>query len=242
MAKTRAASRSRVRAGERDPGWAGAWYVRVAVLVLVAVIALLVVILLGGGARADKLREYDAALFEAQRHFLKHFDPGSETNLIDAHRRFADGDLPPDRLDELAATWERDFAEARDGVRELDPSTPIGIPPTPDELIQASWFIAEGLEAWRGVAGMYPGAAALRRAADRASGALRVDLLERLDELLEQITGWQLRASNLHELGARQVLNLRQQWGVEAAPQVRPAAPRAGVGGRGGSPGAPGRR
>jgi hypothetical protein len=189
----------------------------------------------GKVSRANALEDYDQELFAAQRLLLQHTQSGAPQSIAPGgmFQQFAAGQVDAKNLRAAATAWQKDFQTAATNVRALDP---------PDELRDANEMIAQGIDAYLGVARF---SEVLIRQKELVSGATskkqRTALEQQLQLVLAQAEDARARADALVREGSGRVSALKRAWGVgpaEASPS--PGAP--GLGGEipGGIPGLPG--
>lgn len=171
----------------------------------------------GRVTRADDLRAYDRKLLDAKRSFLAHSAADAQSSIITIPRQFATKKISPQALLASAEEWKADFAKARDAVRALKPV---------DELRSANGIIANGIQEYADIAGLYAAVAQERQLEDVVDTKKEKDKIEahvqlQLTHLQEMLTNAQSTVdSGMAEVGA-----LKLAWGVKSA---QPAAP-AGV-------------
>ncbi|HEX9774787.1 MAG TPA: hypothetical protein VGB83_04310 [Actinomycetota bacterium] len=178
-------------------------------LVAALAIALIVVIsVLGQTGRSRALRAYDADLREAIALFEATLSPTAPQSFASLPQRFTQGQVTPAELQEAASEWESNFAAAAGGVRALNP---------PVELEAAQNDIAQALDFYATIAGLYGLLAEHKLIADDATGNLAERLQTQSETLTRRIEEASGRASALYGAGLGAVEELKSHWGVPAA-------------------------
>ena len=159
--------------------------------------------------RNNDLRAYDRSLTAALRPFQKHNEQGSPTNLADNVRQIGSGALTAKQITDLTASWETDFAAARDAVGKLDP---------PDELALANTMYAEALDDYVGIARLAKAIADERALASRIDGrALKAAADKQVTALQSSLQEWQGRADKRRTEALAAINALKSDWGVGEA-------------------------
>lgn len=175
-------------------------------------------------SRSGSLRAYARGLQEVQGSIFARLSPGSDTNLFALAEDFKTGKISATRFREVARTWERDLAAARDALcpgaapwsttaqhcarRPLDP---------PGPLIQANELIARAFDMYRGVAHLYVLAAThqMRLVDPETDPGRRARLQEHVNALLRDALLWRQRADEIYDAGWQQIQRLHAAWGGE---------------------------
>lgn len=172
-------------------------------------------------SRSHALRVYDRALQRAQGPLLQHLTQGSPTSFVDLPGQFAQGQVDAKSFREAARTWEKDFKAARDAVAKLDP---------PGPLARANRLMARGIDMYAGVARLYVPAAIQKGLADAEKDPrVKQRLEDQVQILIQHAEEWRRRADEVYDLGAEQVTDLKEAWGIEPPlpqPQELPGAPQ----------------
>jgi hypothetical protein len=167
----------------------------------------------GKVSRADSLRTYAKALFNAQRPYLQDTDASSLDSIKNVAQRFAQNDktVTPAKLGVAAQKWELDFSDARDSVRRLKP---------PSELKDANQMIAQAIDLYVGVARFYVVVQKQQElAVTEPTKKLKDAAANQVQLLLTHISELTTRADTLYQAGMSEVTQLEHAWGVKVGSQ-----------------------
>lgn len=168
-------------------------------------------------ARADDLRSYDRALTRAQGLLLQHLSPDSPTYLEKNVSDFTSKRLGTTQFSELGKAWENDFRSTLQAVRRLRP---------PSQLRQAQEQLAEGIDAYVGVARLYQLAALQRSSGDGVTDKKVSQKIEnQVQVILQHAREWRERADKIYSLGQSAINSYKASWHIEA-PLPPPGPPQ----------------
>ena len=204
----------------KPPLFKRTWLRRSFAVVLVLLAAWLGTNIWGRVSRADALRTYAKALFNAQRNYLKDIDTSSQDSIKNVAQRFAAGDktVTAATLGAAAKNWELDFTDARDSVGRLKP---------PRELKGANQTIAQAIDLYVGVARFYVVVQKQQELADKEPKQLKAAATAQVQLLIQHISELTARADTLYQAGMSEVTQLEHDWGVKLGSQ--PSTQQTGV-------------
>jgi hypothetical protein len=197
----------------KPPLFSRRWFRRSFVIVLVLGAAWIGTTIWGRVSRADSLRTYAKALFNAQRPYLQDTDASSQDSINNVAQRFAQKDpsVTAAKLGTAAQKWELDLTDARDSVRRLKP---------PSELKDANKMIAQAIDLYVGVARFYVVVQKQQElAATEPTKKLKDSAANQVQLLLTHISELTTRADTLYQAGMSEVTELERAWGVKLGSQ-----------------------
>jgi cellobiose-specific phosphotransferase system component IIA len=212
---------------ERKPHlFARRWFKRTAVAVLALAALLGGVRVWQNKGRSSSLLRYDRALARAGGLLKQHLNATALTSVTKSASEFSAGSLDAKRFQDLAGIWEKDFEASGDAVGKLKP---------PGPLAQAQSLIAQGIDAYRGVARLYQAAGiqkgianeadALAKAAKDAAQKKKLQAQAKKDAdqvqvLMVHASEWRVRADKLLSEGIALIQTLNASWHVPNPPSV----------------------